>query len=309
MRNKMRAIFIFGFLVLVLAACGRDEAAQEASYAYDQYGGEAAMEAPAAEFMDDTAFANDGTLVQTQLPAAQERLIIRTGRIDLVVEDTEATVKEIADLAGSYGGWVVDSSLSQSGANVYGNITVRIPAEQFESALTALRQMATDVTGESTSGQDVTDEYVDLESRLGNLEATAARVRAFLDDAADVEDALAVNQELSRLEGEIEVIKGRMQYLSQSSAFSTISVSLTPNAATRPLEVAGWQPQGVAKDAVEALAEALEFLANAGIWMVLFFLPVALLLLLPVYLLFVLARRLWRRRAARRAMLPAEAAD
>jgi hypothetical protein len=154
----------------------------------------------------------------------------------------------------------------------------------------------------STSGQDVTDEFVDLSSRLSNLEATASRVRNFLDEARNVEEALDVNIELSRLEGEIEVIKGRMQYLSQSAAFSTLTVRLTPDILSQPIEIGGWRPQGVARDAISALVNTLQGLATFLIWMAIYLLPLILLFGLPLWFLIRFIRQ-WRqkRRIASRA--------
>lgn len=157
--------------------------------------------------------------------------------------------------------------------------------------------MAVEVTNLSTSGQDVTEEFVDLSARLENLEATAVRVRSFLDDAATVEEALAVNQELSRLEGEIESFKGRIQYLSQSAAFSTISVNITPDELSQPIEVGGWRPSGIVRDALEALVDALQGLATFAIWLIIYFLPIVLIIGIPLWLVVrFIRRRGWFRR-------------
>lgn len=227
----------------------------------------------------------------------QPRLIIRTGDMSIVVTDTEEAMTTIAGMAESAGGWVVNSSVYQFNDDAMsGDMTIRIPAEGFDSILEQIQSLAVEVTRVSTSGQDVTEEYVDLSARLANLEATADRVRDFLDEARNVEEALAVNQELSRLEGEIEALKGRLQYLEQSAAFSTLSINLTPDVLAQPLQVAGWQPQGVARSAVEALVSALQTLVDAGIWLVIFVLPIVLLIAIPIWLLI---RFLRRRRQSR----------
>ena len=93
----------------------------------------------------------------------------------------------------------------------------------------------------------------------------------------------------------MELIKGRMQYLSQSAAFSTISINLTPDVAAQPIQVGGWRPEGIAKDAIEALIDALQGLGNVLIWAVLFLLPMALVLGAPLWLAVRVVRR-WRRR-------------
>jgi hypothetical protein len=208
-------------------------------------------------------------------------------------------------MAESSGGWVVSSNVFQSSdTSKTGFIEVRVPAEGFQSVLDAISGLAVEVTNLSTSGQDVTEEFVDLDARLGNLEATAARLRTFLDEAETVEEALAVNMELSRVEGEIEAIKGRMQFLEQSSSFSSITVNVTPDELAQPIQVGGWQPQGVAKDAIEALVNILQIIATAAIWFVLVPLPILLVLAIPFVLLIWVIRRLRRRERVAAAPAP-----
>ncbi len=273
----------FILLVLLLAACASQESSRMDSVV---------MEAPQAEttgdYDDGVSYAEadrSNTALDTPIDIPQQRLIIRTADMSIVVADTEAAMKTIAQMVEENGGWVVSSSAYQySETAVTGDITVRVPAEGFASATEAVRGLAIKVERETTSGQDVTEEFVDLSARLENLESTATRVRSFLDEAQTVEEALSVNQELSRLEGEIAVIKGRMKYLSQSAAFSTISVHLTPDEAARPVTVAGWRPEGVAKDALESLVGFLQFLVEALIWIVIFLLPVLIILGIPIWL-------------------------
>ena len=297
----------FSFLILAifaLSACGA------ASYDDAQsLAGEPAMidiaevtserEAMAEEgiaFANDMGSADsDGSAVNQ--PADQERLIIRTANLSLIVTAPEDSLKTITRLAEQNGGWVVNSNIYQYNADAKsGDITIRVPAAGFNSALETLKEMAIEVEHENIAGQDVTEEFVDLEARLENLETTAARVRTFLDEAETVEEALAVNQELSRLEGEIERLKGRMQYLSQSAAFSTISIFLTPDIAAQPPQVETWRPEGVAKEAIEALVNTLQGLGSFAIWLMIYILPVALLIGVPLYLIIRFARRRWQRR-------------
>ncbi len=106
-----------------------------------------------------------------------------------------------------------------------GNISFRVRAENFDQAMAALHNLADDVRSESTSGQDVTEEYVDLNARLTNLQAAEAQLLKLMEQAGDVSDILAVQQELVQTRGEIEQTKGRMQYLEQSAAMSLIQVT------------------------------------------------------------------------------------
>jgi hypothetical protein len=211
--------------------------------------------------------------------------------MEIIVEDTEAAIDVITTRTTDAGGWVVSSNVFQNGEAKSGSMTVRVPVAQFEAVMGQIESMAVEVVRSSTSGEDVTEEYVDRQARLENLEATADRVRGFLEDADDVEEALAVNAELSRLESEIEAMRGRIQYLEQSAAFSTIRVEITPDALTQPIEVGGWRATGVARDAVRALISALQGLATIAIWVVIVLLPLALTVLLPLAIIITLVRR------------------
>lgn len=303
------SVIILVLLAVLFTACGqsapRERVVTEAAFApemaMDMAVEEMAMEESAAglAYRSDSQAGDDFELVQE---GGQPRLIIRTADMSIVVADTEQSMASIAQMAEDNGGWVVSSNVYQFDQNAKtGNMMVRIPAEGFQSFIDAVQLMSVDVTRISTSGQDVTEEFVDLSSRLANLEATADRVRNFLDETKDVEEALAVNQELSRLEGEIEVIKGRIKYLEQSAAFSTVSIDLTPDILSQPIEVGGWQPQGVAKVALESLVAALQTLVDIGIWLLIFVLPILILIAIPIVILIILIRRWRRRRKAKRS--------
>ena len=303
MKRRLLSIVVLMIVALSVVACGGR--ATETFTEESSVGG-AVPEMPAMEPMADSVameaelaaageFDSSGQTA-SQLPVGQERLIIRTADMSIIAADTEATLAQIAALADSSGGWVVSSNVYQSTDTAKtGYVQIRVPAEGFQSILDAIGGMAVEVTNLSTSGQDVTEEYVDLSARLGNLEATAARLRTFLDEARNVEEALSVSNELSRVEGEIEALKGRMQYLEQSAAYSSIAVNVTPDELAQPIEVAGWQPGGVARQAIEALINALQVVVNAAIWFILFALPILLVIAIPFVLLIWLIRRLRRR--------------
>jgi len=141
------------------------------------------------------------------------------------------------------------------------------------------------------SGEDVTAEFVDLQSQLRNLEATRDRLMTFLDRSETVEEALMVNQSLSDIQGQIERAKGRMQYLQQSAALSSLSVSLRSRPAPSPIvEPEGWQPLEVARGALRDLIELGQLLVN---------LLIIVLVWTPVWLTIVLVV-LWVRRRRRR---------
>ena len=227
----------------------------------------------------------------------QERLIIRNADLTVVVDDTVESMAAIEQLVKGVEGWIVASNIWEYEGVKRGNISVRVPFDQLDSFLSDVRALVNEVTNESISGQDVTEEYVDLQAQLTNLEATADRVRSFLDEARTVEEALDVNRELGRLEGEIERITGRMKYLESSARQSLVSIDMIPDELARPVTVGGWRPEGTARDAIQLLVNTLQGLADVLIFLALFLVPVAFVLGAPVFVLIRLRRRRRKKQA------------
>ena len=170
--------------------------------------------------------------VVASLPA-QQRIIIRTVDMQLTVSDVAAAVDQVAALAGRSGGWVVSSDRS---ARHGGYISIRVPAGSLDSAVVRLRELALEVESEISTSQDVTDEYVDIQSRLKGLRATEDRLLEIMQQADKVEDALNVQLELSNLQTRIEQIEGRIKYLEQTSAYSLINIYLQASPLALPVD-------------------------------------------------------------------------
>ncbi len=248
----------------------------------------------------------DARFMSGEVP--QERLVIRNANLAVVVPDPAASVEAIGRMAQEMDGFVVASNVFQStfGPNNLvadqASITIRVPSERLDEALERIKRDATEVRNESVSGQDVTEEFTDLQSRLTNLEAAEEQLREIMASAVKTEDVLRVFEDLRRVREEIEVIRGRIQFLEQSARLSSISVELIPDVAAQPIQIAGWSPQGTAKSAVEALVRTLQVLGNAIIWVIIYVVPVAIILLALPALLAAWAIR--RRRRGTQAATP-----
>ncbi len=210
--------------------------------------------------------AGAGTLPATE----EERMIVRTGEMSLVVTDVVETRDEIAQLAARLDGYVVSSRIWGEEQDIRARMSIRVPNDKFELTLSELRDLAVRVTSESTDSQDVTEEYVDLKSRLKNAEATESQYLALLEKAKDVEDILRIYESLSRVRREIEQIKGRMQYLERTSSMSLISVHLAPVASGKPLVGAGWSAIEAFKSAIRGIVTFGQWLVIVAIWLVIF---------------------------------------
>ncbi|MFH1447027.1 MAG: DUF4349 domain-containing protein, partial [Chloroflexota bacterium] len=143
----------------------------------------------------------------------------------------------------------------------------------------------TGVINESISGQDVTSEYTDAQSRLRNLEAAETALVSLMETATDPQDVLDIFNELIYIREDIEVLKGRIKYLEESAAMSAISVEIVAEESLQPIEIAGWKPTGVMRDAVQALINTLQGLGTALIWFGIFCLPFLIPLGFGIYFL------------------------
>jgi chromosome segregation ATPase len=210
--------------------------------------------------------------------AGIDRKIVKNGYMTLEVNDITEAIVSITGVANGLGGYVVSSNKQGDQDITYGQISIRVQSDRFDTAFDQLRKLAVNVPNESTSSQDVTEQYTDLQAQLRNLEATEAQYLELLKKAEKVEDILAVQRELSNVRGQIEQIKGRIQYLDRTSDMALIEVSLQK---TKPIGGTGWSALETLKSAVRGLAGFGKALANIAIWLVIFS-PVWIIILVVV---------------------------
>ncbi len=289
-------------MALSLLGCGARAPAQAGVFE----GEVARLEAPQSRSMEKEAIVAD---VDESLPgiANIERKIIYHASLQLIVKDTTATLEQIRLLTEEMGGFVAESNMWRDQDHQRASLTVRVPAETLDVALEKYRALAVDVESQRVGSQDVTEEYVDLEARLKNEQRTERELQELLETRSErgkTEDILEVHRELSRVRSQIEQIQGRMKYLENLSAMATVEIGLMPDALVQPVVVGGWQPQGTARDAVRLLLRALQFLADAAIVFFLLILPVALIIAIPIVVLVLLVRAIWRRRKQRKQAKP-----
>jgi peptidoglycan hydrolase CwlO-like protein len=309
--NKRIFLSVVLFALLLSACSPASSAAQEsATQSMDRASASDGYAAPAPA-AGAPAFSNSASEeYDYEIPAAVERVVIKNASLEIVVQDPITSVDAITRMAEEMGGFVVNSNTyrirTQRGNEVpEANITVRVPATRLNEAMERIKALVgnpgEDVINENISGQDVTQEYTDLQSRLKNQEDAAAVLRTIMDEAKRTEDVLRVYQELNRVTEQIEVLKGQIKYYEESARLSAISVRIQSKEAVTPITVAGWTPVGDARDALQALVDTLQYLAKASIWIVVFCLPLGLLLLVPLYFI----HKGFRRYQARRQPLPA----
>jgi uncharacterized protein DUF4349 len=309
-------------IALLLAACApaalATQAPTEPSLPSDVYrdvgggaAGEPGMEMPPAPPLGTDYQKNDDALSGgVAVPSSeQERLVIQNANLNMIVKDPRVTMDKIAGLAKAMGGYLVSSNLydtySPEGDKLpQATIVVRVPAEKIDDALKQIKADALEPPTETRSGQDVTQEYVDLESRLRNLEAAEKQLTEIMSKAVKTEDVLNVFNQLTAIREQIEVVKGQMQYYAQSAAFSEISTQLIAQESLEPIKVGGWTPQGALGEALQALVNFFHGLVDFLIIFVVYWLPVLVIIAIPFLIAYFIVRAIVRRRS--RKAPPAE---
>lgn len=213
--------------------------------------------------------------------APWDRMIIRTAQLTLTVENVEETLAAARRVANQAGGFVSQSETRFEGERMLATLTLQVPAAQFDAVVQELRGLAVKVESERSSSQDVTEEYVDLQAQLTNLEATEARLRSVLEQATRVEDILSIQREITQVRNQIERIKGRMNYLQKRTDFSSITLTLMPPGVTPKGVDGAWDPLETIERAWAASLRLLRGFAEVVLTVVVFFwwlLPLAVLL-------------------------------
>ncbi|MFA5015008.1 MAG: DUF4349 domain-containing protein [Actinomycetota bacterium] len=256
-------ILIFG---MVFAGC-RAQATPAADEGFDLSSRDKEMEiAEESESMAGEGEVSEDNAVNNAIgdvPVTGDRKVIKTAYIELEIEagEFDEILSRLTNLAEQNGGFISNSqSYSDSEGNMTsGNITIRIPSNKYTSALEKVKEMGT-VKSTSGSGQDVTQEYTDLESRLRNYEVQEEVLLDLMAQSKKVTDTLEVQRELSIVQEQIEIIKGRMQYLDDLISFSTIDVYFHE---PEPITATGWGFVESLKNGLRGAVKVLNWLAAA----------------------------------------------
>lgn len=240
-----------------------------------------------------------------------DRKIIRNADLTLETESPTDGLRKITAAAESQGGFVVTSEFKQNpvaaGAKPSQSVTVvaRVPASQFASALEQIRSAGDRVVSEKVSGQDVSEEYLDIEARLRNKKALEGQFLDIMKQAHKVEDALDVQTQLADVRTEIERLEGRRRFLENQAALSTITTTLQmpqPIVATTTSGF-GTTIKHAFGDAVDTAASIILFVIQAVVVLV----PIAVFFGLPGWFFWrVLRRRILVKRPPEPSPIPSE---
>ena len=200
-----------------------------------------------------------------------DRNLILTAKIDMRSKDPWATSQAVQQLAVSLGGDVLNVNESGTSDNRNASLTIRVPSRSFQEAIRQIRTLDGEVQSSNVSGQDVTDQFVDLQARLTAKQAEEARYNALLVRANTIDEILKIDSALANVRTQVEQLTGQINSIKSRTDFSTISMSVSPLTVLSPAEQGrAWDPAKTLARAVAALAAMMQVLGDIAIWLIIF---------------------------------------
>lgn len=200
-------------------------------------------------------------------PDIKNRMVVQESNISLLVKDAKDTINKIIDYANNNSGYMVNSSLNTPGETTSGIVVIRIPTKSLKQTLEFLRGLSIKVVSENLYGNDVTDQYVDIKSRLDTLYKTKTKFEDMLDKSANVQDLLNVQREIINLQTQIDYLIGQQQYLEKTSESARITIYVSTDEIALPYTPDdSWRPDVIFKLAVRSVISNLRSIGSNVIW-------------------------------------------
>ncbi len=257
------------------------------------------MPAPSMPAQDmalrEKSYAMDGYAEPTAAGAVGGDRVIKTADLSLQVEDAQTAMEKAKAFAAQVNGFVLQATISgtEKGDRTAW-VTVHVPVSRFEESVVELKKIGSLLLSESVNGQDVTEEYADLESQIRNARTEETQYQEIMKRAGAIEDVLAVAKQLADVRGRIERLEGRRQFLANRTDYSTITVRMSEEPVVH-LPSASWRPMQIAEQTLRFLIETFQTLVNVVIIVVIVGVGLLLPLALVFWILIALGRRLLRR--------------
>jgi hypothetical protein len=229
--KKMLRLIALVALILFLAACSSNSKSEESKMSSDSSAeldsGQAGLEDKSQVSFDNNAKQEESAPTELEV---SNQMVIYQADLQLRVKKFEQTLQNLEEQVVKYGGYISESNVSKDGVEqVSGRITVRIPQKNFQAFLHDAEGQAVEVLQRNITGTDVTEEYIDLDSRLKSKRVVEERLTSFMQSAQKTEDLLKISADLAVVQEEIETIQGRMKFLENQTSLSTVHISLFEN--------------------------------------------------------------------------------
>jgi hypothetical protein len=220
------------------------------------------------------------------------RLVIQNSDVSLLVKNVVDTRNKILDYTNKNGGYMVSASTSNPQDAPTANITIRIPSDKLQESLDFFHSLSVKVVSENLLGQDVTDQYVDIDTRIKLLESTKARYEDILSKATEINDITNLTSQILNIQSQIDSYKGQQESLEKNAKLARLTVFMSTDEIALPYSPSEtFRPNVIFKLAVRSLVSTLRSLATFAIW-----LSVYSVVWLPLLLLYIIIRGWWNKR-------------
>ncbi|MBS4212015.1 MULTISPECIES: DUF4349 domain-containing protein [Neobacillus] len=234
MKNGIQLFIIFIMtLMVILTGCSSNNSRSESgkmnveNMAQMDSAGSDNAEKPSLSASDKSTANKASETVSLEV---QSKMVIYQADLELRVKKFDRTVRTFEEKVAQYGGYIAESNVAKAGKEqISGHMKIRIPQKHFQDFLHDAEGQAVEVFQRNIIGQDVTEEYVDLESRLKSKRVVEERLLSFMNGAVKTEDLLKISADLAAVQEEIETIEGKMKYLENQTSFSTVNIALYEN--------------------------------------------------------------------------------
>jgi len=263
-------LIIFTLALLCMSGCG-SQTTQDQAKSIENYESRTDSAAPLTKNQDETV---------TGIITAADRKVVQNAEISLKVQEVAAAADKITDLNQTNGGYTVNSHIYRNGEHISADLLLKTPQQKLTSFIASIAALG-EVTDKRVSAEDVTEQYYDAEARLKVMRAKEERLLSLLDKANSITDIISIEKELGQTRSEIEVLTGRLQYLSNAVDYSAVHINLiqaVPGAIKPPQGTIGKSVQGL----ITSLNNMIHFGSNliVGLFVLLPWLLLILILVL-----------------------------
>ncbi|MBM7554072.1 DUF4349 domain-containing protein [Thalassobacillus pellis] len=294
--EKLKYLFVMGlFCICFTAACSNqnDSAGESADMA------QLSEENKRTVATEDSSGLSEASAPESKelVASVQNQMIIYNAHISLETNDYDKFYQTLTKNSANKNAYIVEENIhKREEGQRSAHIKLRIPQGNFQAFIDSLKSYSDKIISREVSGRDVTEEYVDLESRLTAKKKVEERLLEFMDGAKKTEDLIRISRDLERVQAEIETILGKMKYLENQSEFSTITLSIEETKVTVPsLNEGGLNTWEKTK---QAFVQSLNGLTQFVSWVtvaVIGYSPILILAAIPFIWWFI--RRRMRRKA------------
>jgi hypothetical protein len=200
-----------------------------------------------------------------------DRKVVLDSNFSLLVKNVTESVENVKAKTTQLSGYMVNMTIDRSDYGDTASIQVRVPTEKLDEFSKYLRDLAVKVVSENIDGTDITDQYVDIERRLGDLEKQRVRVEKILDSAITVTDMMEVQRQLFMIQDQIDAYKGQLIYMDGTTKTSKLSIYISTDELSLPYSPSRpWRPEVIFKQAVRSFVEDIQDIGSLLIWLIVY---------------------------------------